>query len=98
MRLIEVAGFIDRIEDRDATHQESRRKSGALDLADCAMADSGRAQEVTLCGSDGQACRLTPQRSLDIGVANDDPLPYEPGHEGVRILGVRVFPRGALQP
>jgi hypothetical protein len=60
VRLIEVAGFVDRVKDRDPLFQESRRIPGAFDLPNRAVGDSGCAQKVPLCGSNRQAPRLTP--------------------------------------
>src|SRR6185437_7689617 len=49
MRLIEIARLKDRVEDGRSLPQEDRRVAGALDLADGAMRQPGRAQKTPLC-------------------------------------------------
>src|SRR6185437_11482324 len=49
MRLIEIARLKDRVEDGRSLPQENRRVAGALDLADGAMRQPGRAQKTPLC-------------------------------------------------
>jgi hypothetical protein len=51
MRLIEIAGFVDRVQDGEALFEEVRRVSGAFDLTNGAEGDTRRVQEMTLRGS-----------------------------------------------
>src|SRR6516164_4785374 len=49
MRLIEVAGFVNRVEDRGALLQEVRRMSGAFNLTNSAVGHTRRLQKMPLC-------------------------------------------------
>src|SRR5262245_19295106 len=98
MCLIEVAGLVDRIENGNALREKSRCVSGAFDLANRGTRDPGRAREVTLRPSCRKPIGLTSQRRVDRGVAYDNSLLDEPGHERIRVLEIGVLPRGAIQP
>ena len=45
MRLIEIAGFVDGVENRNALSQEIRRMSGTFDLPDRAVGQTGRGEK-----------------------------------------------------
>ena len=53
MRLVEIAGFVDGIENGDTLLQEVRRVARTFDLADRAVRQTSRSRKMTLSGSEG---------------------------------------------
>ena len=92
MRLIEIARFVHRVEDRDALAQEDGRVAGALDLPHHAVADPGCAEEATLRRADRQPVGLLLAHGLDGGVADEQASARQPRHESVGVLEVRILP------
>ena len=98
MRLIEIAGFVDGVENGDTLFQEVRRVSRAFDLTDRAVSQTRRLRKMTLSGSEGQSSPLTAYCRIHGGITGDDALLRKSLHEYLRILEVGIFPRSAIEP
>ena len=72
--------------------------SGAIDLADRRVRQAGRAQKVTLRGSQRQRGSVAQQHRIDCGISRHQTFTHEPIHERVRVLEIWILPRGAVQP
>src|ERR1700752_3692834 len=98
MGLIEIPGFMDGVQDGHAVPQQVRGATSALDLADSAMGQPGRPQEMALRGSQGLWQSVPLEYSGNGRVAHDDAGAHEPRDECVCILERRVLPGRAVQP
>ena len=74
MRLIEIAGFVDGVENGDTLFEEIRRVSGAFDLTDSAEGHTRRSQKMTLSGPQGQRLPLAAHRRIHDEVTSNDSL------------------------
>src|SRR4029450_4374166 len=54
--------------------------------------------KVPLCRSAGHPFRFTAHDRVNDGVTRDEFFLHKPGHEGLRVLEVGVFPRRAVEP
>ena len=98
MRLIVIARFVNRIEIRDAVLQEVRRISCAFDLMNSAAGHSRHLKEAPLFSSCRQFLRLAEEDGAYQAILRNQPVMYEPFHEGFRVFKIWIFPRGTIQP
>jgi hypothetical protein len=87
VRLIEVAGLINGVEDRYALLEERRRLAGAFDSPKCTICQSSSSQETPLYRTWRQFFHSTLQCRFDDRLANEQTVTQEPIYKRVCVLG-----------
>src|SRR5215469_9290067 len=98
MRLVEIAGLVNDIENRHPTAQQLGRESRALDLPQEPVCHPGGLQEVALHRAQCQRLGIAGERGAHGGVIGYESALYQAFDETLGILVSWDFPGGAVEP